>query len=119
MTNIYKTKLEEEKKLLEEELKTMGRVDKTGDWQATPENETFIQEVPDEADMADRSEDFEERSSKLDLLEKRLNDINTALNKIIENNYGICEKCGGKIEEDRLDVNPAAKTCKECMNKNI
>lgn len=114
----YKLKLEEEKKLLEEELGTMGRVDKTGDWQATPESEISSQEVPDEADMADRSEDFEERSSKLDLLEKRLNDVNKALEKMSNGNYGVCEKCGSHIEGDRLEVNPAAKTCKGCMDNN-
>lgn len=114
----YKSKLEEEKKLLEEELSTMGKVDHTGDWQATPESEVSSQEVLDEADMADRSEDFEERASKLDLLEKRLKDVNDALVKIKEDKYGICEVCGAKIEEDRLSVNPAARTCKSCMDKN-
>lgn len=114
----YKVKLEEEKKLLEEELGTMGKVDNTGDWQATPENEIAVQEVPDEADLADRSEDFEERSSKLDLLEKRLRDINDALERLSNGTYDKCEKCGGKIEAERLDVNPAAKTCKNCMNAN-
>lgn len=117
--DIYKTKLEEEKKLLEEELATLGQVDKTGDWKATPENEIMEQEVPDEADMADRAEDFEERSSKLDLLELRLNDIKKALEKIERGDYGVCEKCKKKIEEDRLEVNPAALTCKECMNEVV
>jgi DnaK suppressor protein len=119
MSNIYKTKLEEEKKLLEDELASIGQVDKTGDWKATPEDETNIQEVQDEADMAERSEDFEERSSKLDPLEDRLNDVKKALEKIENNNYGDCEICKEKIEEDRLEVNPAAKTCKGCMEKII
>jgi hypothetical protein len=33
MENIYKIKLEEEKKLLEDELKSIGQVDKTGDYE--------------------------------------------------------------------------------------
>ena len=33
--------------------------------------------------------------------------------------YGICENCKKEIENDRLEVNPAAKTCKECMDKII
>ena len=111
---------EEEKKLLEDELTSIGQVDKTGDWKATPEDEMNVQEVQDEADMAERSEDFEERSSKLDLLESRLSDVNKALSKIEENtDYGVCEICKEKIEEDRLEVNPAAKTCKGCMEKII
>lgn len=115
----YKTKLEEEKKLLEDELKDLGKVDSTGDWEATPENEMSNQEVQDEADMAEKSEDYQERSIKLNTLELRLSSIKKALEKIETEGYGTCENCGKKIEEDRLEVNPAASTCKECMNKVI
>jgi RNA polymerase-binding transcription factor DksA len=117
--NTYKLKLDEEKKLLESELGELGRVDKTGDWEATPDTETNNQDVPDEGDMAERAEDYEERSSKLNLLEIRLADINKALSKMGSEEYGICENCKNEIEEDRLEVNPAAKTCKECMEKVI
>ena len=116
---IYKTKLEEEKKLLVDELSELGKVDKTGDWEATPEEEMNNQEVPDEGDMAERAEDYEERSMKLNMLETRLSNINKALGKIEGGKYGICESCGKEIEEDRLEVNPAATTCKACMNKVV
>lgn len=115
---IYKTKLEEEKRLLEDELKRLGRVDSDGDWEATPDNE-ITQDVQDEADMAERAEDYEEKSLKLNSLELRLTDIKKALGKIegTGTNYGICEVCGKEIEANRLEANPAASTCKECMNK--
>jgi RNA polymerase-binding protein DksA len=115
---IYKTKLEEEKKLLIDELTTLGRVDSGGDWEATPSDE-INQEVQDEADMAERAEDYEEKSIKLNSLELRLTDIKKALGKIESKDYGICENCGKEIETDRLEANPAATTCKECMNKII
>ncbi len=115
----YKTKLMIEKKLLEEELIGLGKVDKTGDWKATPENDLNNQEVEDFGDQADKATDFEERSSKLDLLELRLNDVDKALEKIENKKYGNCEICENEIEEDRLEVNPAAPTCKECMKKNV
>lgn len=117
--NKYKTKLEEEKKLLEDELSELGQVDKKGDWEATSDDELSAQEVPDDGDLAERSEDYEERSIKLNSLETRLADIKVALEKIDNGGFGICENCEKKIEEDRLEVNPAAKTCKECMNKVI
>ena len=117
--NIYKTKMEAEKALLEDELKSLGKKDETGDWEATPESDMVTQEVQDEADMAERAEDYEERSMKLNSLETRLADINRALAKIEGEGYGICENCNKKIEEDRLDANPSAKTCKECMEKII
>lgn len=119
MIKIYKTKLEEEKKLLEDELSALGRIDETGDWEATPDSEMNNQEVQDDGDMAERAEDYEERSIKLNSLELRLSDINTALEKIEEDSYGICENCKKGIEKDRLEVNPAAKTCKKCMDKII
>lgn len=118
-SNNFKTKLEEEKKLLEEELSDIGRVDKKGDWEAVPDDEEKSQEVQDDGDMAERAEDYEERSIKLGLLESRLSDINKALIKIDGTDYGICENCKKEIEGDRLEVNPAALTCKECMKKVI
>ncbi len=112
----YKAKLLEERRLLEVELSSMGRVDNTtGDWVATPEEQTTPE--ADENDLADRSEDFEERSSTLDVLNTRLEDINKAIEKMADGTYGICEICGKDIEEDRLEANPAARTCKACMNK--
>lgn len=116
---IYKIKLEEEKKLLESELSDLGKVDGGGDWEATRDTESDNQEVPDDGDLAERSEEYEERSTKLETLEKRLIDIQDALNKINSEKYGICENCKKEIEEDRLDVNPAATTCKNCMEKVI
>lgn len=116
----YKIQLEEEKKLLEEELKSIGKVDtETGDWEATPESEIKAQDVSDEGDMADRAEDYEERSSTLSVLETRLADINHALSLIENGKYGICEVCGNKIEESRLEVNPSSRTCEACMEKVI
>jgi RNA polymerase-binding transcription factor DksA len=114
---LYKEKLEKEKKLLEEELGALGKVDTDGDWEATPENETNVQEVQDEADMAERAEDYEEKSMKLASLEARLEDVNKSLTQIDTDQFGICELCKKEIEEDRMEANPAAHTCKECMEK--
>lgn len=113
----YKQKLEEEKKLLEIELQSMGKEDETGDWEATPEAELKSQDVSDDGDMAERAEDYEERSSTLNVLEKRLADIDNALAKIGTDLYGKCEVCNIEIGEDRLEVNPSARTCEACMNK--
>ena len=115
----YKQKLEEEKKLLEVELQSIGKEDESGDWEATPESELKSQDVSDEGDMAERAEDYEERSSTLNVLEIRSADIDNALAKIENGSYGKCEACGVQIEEDRLEANPSARTCEACMNKVI
>jgi RNA polymerase-binding transcription factor DksA len=111
-----KIKLEEEKKLLESELSSLGRLDKTtGEWQATPEAQTAPE--ADENDLSDRSENYEERSATTATLRARLDDITHALARIEDGTYGTCEVCGAQIEEDRLEANPAARTCKKCMEK--
>jgi len=113
----YKNLLENEKKLLEEELGGIGRIDEAGNWEAVPDDELSNQEVQDEADIAEKANDYEERSSKLNLLEKRLADIKTSLTNIENDSFGNCEICQKQIEIDRLDANPAAQTCKGCMEK--
>ena len=35
-----------------------------------------------------------------------------ALEKIEKGEYGTCEVCAAEIEEDRLEANPSARTCK-------
>lgn len=118
MNTEYKNKLEAEKKLIEDELSTLGKVDEmTGEWEAVPEAQTAPE--ADENDLADRTEGYEERSATVSTLADRLLDIDEALTKIENGEYGICESCGKEIEHDRLNVNPSARTCKECMNKVI
>lgn len=112
----FKEKLTEEKNLLEKELETVGRrnPDNPSDWEAIPA-EGATQE-PDETDAADNVEDYGENQAILSTLETKYNDVKTALDKIENGNYGLCEVCGKEIESDRLEANPSAKTCKEHMN---
>ncbi len=115
-TDMYKNKLDEEKKLLETQLTDLGaKLDpETGNWQAVPE---ALETESDENDLGDKYEDFESTTEKVETLEERLSDVNTALSKIGTEKFGVCETCGAQIEEDRLDANPAAKTCIACMEK--
>lgn len=111
--NQFKEKLEEEKALLEKELSSFGKKNaETGDWEAVPNTDT---KEADFVDEADKDEDFETRVSKMEALESRMRDVTSALEKIVNENYGICEVGGEEIEEDRLDANPAARTCTSHM----
>jgi len=115
-TDKYKNQLEEEKKILLSELSRMGKnIDpSTGTWEAVPEE--MVEKEADENDMADRFEDYEKTSEEVRQLSGKLGDVNNALEKIANGSYGICETCGKMIEEDRLEANPSARTCKEHMN---
>ena len=47
-------------------------------------------------------------------LEKNLQDVLDALEKIEKGTYGICENCQKEIPLERLRVNPSARTCIKC-----
>ena len=42
--------------------------------------------------------------------------INAALQRIADDEYGDCVKCGEKISEERLDVLPATPLCRNCAS---
>ena len=111
-----KERLLAEKALLEEELQALGKKGSAGDWSAVPQSQENGAES-DEADQADFVEDFESKIARLGSLETRYNQIVSALERIEKGTYGICIKSGKPIEEDRLEANPAAETCKAMMNK--
>jgi len=57
---------------------------------------------------------FESNLSMEKNLEVSLFNINKALRKIAEGNYGICEKCGKPIDIKRLSAFPSATACMDC-----
>ncbi|MCB2127548.1 MAG: TraR/DksA family transcriptional regulator [Rhodobacteraceae bacterium] len=42
--------------------------------------------------------------------------IEAALQRITEDEYGFCVKCGERISEGRLDLLPATPFCQNCAN---
>ena len=116
-TEKYKAELSSMLSELTGELKALGihnpEVDK--DWIATPAEGSAT--TADLNEAADRVEDWDERRATLSALETRYNNIKLALKKIEEGKYGICEVSGEEIETERLDVNPAARTCKAHMDE--
>lgn len=111
-TESYKKKLLEQKARLESELASVGRKNAAvpGDWELAPS------EIGIESDLADQADvvmGLENNAAILADLEARYDTILVALKRIDEKTYGICEVCGKKIEEERLEANPAATTCVE------
>jgi RNA polymerase-binding transcription factor len=47
---------------------------------------------------------------------QKLKQVDEALEKIKQGDYGICSTCSQPIPEARLDVVPFAKFCVECMS---
>jgi RNA polymerase-binding transcription factor DksA len=115
-TDAFKTQLEKELSDITVDLQELGihNPQVKEDWIAVPKD-VETQEA-DENVAADRAEDWLERTATLSALEKRYNNIIKALNKIEAGSYGICEICNAPIEEDRLEANPTARTCKAHIN---
>lgn len=113
-----KTKLEKEKKQIEEELSTFAKKDKRlkGDWDTLfPQ---FDSSSSGTQSLEDAAGEVEEYTSKLPVeytLELRLKDIDAALEKIKNGSYGKCEKCGKKISINRLKVKPESLFCIKCQ----
>jgi len=112
-----KKKLENEQALLKEDLLKFADKDK---------------KLPDDydtrfPDLGGRSSAPDESAKEIDTyenllaieyaLESRLKEVNEALEKINNNNYGHCEICKKNIEIGRLKANPAAKSCLSCAKK--
>ncbi len=116
-TDTYKKILLEEKSTLETELGGISRINPEDptDWEAVPDSELNVND-PDHNVRADAVEEYVTRVGVTAPLEERLNEVNSALERIETNTYGICKVCGNAIEEDRLEANPAASTCKEHIN---
>lgn len=111
----FQEKLTAEKALLEDELKSIAHQNPSGDWEATPlpaSNES----LGDDGDQASAVEDFESKIARLNSLETRYEQVVNAIDRIQNGTYGVCLKSGKPIEEDRLEANPAAETCKAMMN---
>jgi RNA polymerase-binding transcription factor DksA len=110
-TGYFKTKLEAELKTLETELKSVGHKNPSNpkDWE--PSSGEVDINASDAADIADNIESYESNTAILKPLEKQYNDVKLALDKITKGEYGICEIAGEPIEKERLEANPAARTC--------
>lgn len=70
---------------------------------------------PDEGD----AEIFErEKNAALILvLERRIDNIDTALKVIESGSYGVCTRCGKAIEPERLEIKPDAILCVSCQGE--
>lgn len=110
-TSKYKTRLLEEKQRLEEGLASIGRRNPHNpkDWEALPSEKGM---EADPYDQAENLESYAENSAILSDLEIRYNTVLSALSRIEDGTYGVCDVGGEKIEEARLTADPAATTCK-------
>lgn len=112
-----KEKLEKEKVILEQQLKSFAKKDPKlkGDWDT--QYPYFDGEIGGAA-LEKAADEVEEYSIRLPIefsLESKLRDVDLALEKMKKGKYGICEKCGKEIDKKRLVVCPEARFCLNCQ----
>jgi RNA polymerase-binding transcription factor DksA len=113
----YKTMLETDLEGLTAELKDIGIHDPKNTENWIERANDLEADSADPNDVADRTEEWDERRATVAVLEARYNNVTRALEKMENGTYGTCEVGGEEIEEDRLDANPAARTCKKHLEE--
>ncbi|WP_285777462.1 TraR/DksA C4-type zinc finger protein [Microtetraspora sp. NBRC 13810] len=85
------------------------------DWDAVVQSAALVA-TDDEHDPEGSSTAFERAhiQALLDQARRHLADLDTALERLRDGTYGVCERCGRPIAVERLEARPAAKTCVPC-----
>lgn len=111
-----KSQLQTKKRQLESQLSEFATKDPnlTDDW------DTKYPRVP-QGNLEEAADEVEEYSTKLNIefnLENQLKDVNAALARMEQRNYGVCEKCHNPIAPERLKASPEARLCQNCNEKS-
>jgi DnaK suppressor protein len=74
-----------------------------------------IEQSPDQLDEIQTASDRDLAISKIDRQSKQLRDVRTALRRIGEGRFGICEQCDEDIAPKRLAAIPWVSLCIVCQ----
>jgi RNA polymerase-binding protein DksA len=102
--------VKEQGKLLEERKQI---VDELGHLREFMQAEVDVEPDEGDAEIFER----EKNAALIAVLERKLQDIDSALRSIEKGQYGICERCGQPIEVERLEVKPDATLCVKCQQE--
>ena len=95
------------------------------------ERDRLNQEIPPVSEIAEPVPDLPEitaadapligeikdvKNQIADMKTHRLQQVLAALQSIDDGTYGICIRCGKPIDPRRLDADPAAMTCMDCLS---
>lgn len=73
---------------------------------------------PEFAEEAEEGIGHERVAAQRGIIQKLLVDTRLALSKFRIGRYGICEKCGNRIDRARLEALPQARYCLDCVKKS-
>ncbi len=72
---------------------------------------------PDPLDTAARGTPLRVLESLRNAQQQEITELDAALRRIEDGNYGTCEVCGGAVGRQRLRAIPEARYCIECVNQ--
>ncbi len=101
-----KKDLEQQKKTLQQELARLKNAPDFGD------------DIDSLEEEMDESQGWGNRMALREEIKNKLIEIDRTLRRIETGKYGICQKCGKKISEEILKINPLAKLCKDCIKSS-
>jgi len=114
MRAIKKRLLEEQERLETELHEITERTAHTAELEQVSELSTYDDHPADMAsETFEREKDLALESNIQDLLDK----VNTAIEKIDEGTYGLCDSCGVDINQSRLEALPWASLCLICQDR--
>jgi DnaK suppressor protein len=97
--------------LLAMKQKLLGEIDS----ELRAEREGNKDEGMDTYDLASEERDREINFILSDRERVKLQQIDDALERLDEGNYGVCESCGLEIAEERLAAMPFSRLCRDCQ----
>ncbi|MCL6583408.1 MAG: TraR/DksA C4-type zinc finger protein [bacterium] len=78
---------------------------------------TIIDSAIDELDLSFLNQNKEIDCTLISAYNEKLKNIEHAIDRLAEGNYGSCQKCGQPIPEKRLEALPFALYCVNCQKK--
>lgn len=70
------------------------------------------------ADAAAATSERTEALVLVETLKQTLDDVDSALHRLDEGKYGVCESCGKDIGATRMEARPMSTKCVECKSRN-
>src|SRR6202158_872208 len=110
-TNRKKFLAKMREQLMEMKTKLLSEIDS----EMRAEREGNNDEVSDTYDLASEERDREINFILSDRERVKLPQIDEALERLDDGNYGVCESCGLEIGEERLTAMPFSRLCRDCQ----
>lgn len=110
----FRNRLLEEKKKLFETLNKMNNMEEYGSMDVYHTELSNYDNHP--ADTGTELFMMEQDNGFKNRMKATILEIDSSIDDISNGRYGICKECGKKINEERLEIIPYAKNCKECSD---